>query len=753
VTEALPHDLFVSHGPADGAWVRGYLLPALGLAPERVITSGDFRLGAAAVTEFERAVTSSRYTLLVLTPSYLADEWAIFGEQLTSHASVAAGRDRLIPLVLQPCELPLRIDFRVQRDCTDEAEWDGATARLRQLLAQPEPAPVHIPCPYPGMVPFRAEDARFFYGREAEIEQMFQHLRHQRCLFAIGPSGSGKSSLVSAGLLPRLTGSSYFHPGFWLTRQMRPGSRPMQILTELLGHQPDKPDQAVAHLLAACPPAQRLLLVIDQFEELFTQAERAEQSCFMAALKALRALENCAVLVTMRADFYPDLMNSDLWPVDHSQRLEIAPLRGEALRQAVQQPAADVGVYLEPGLLERLLADAADEPGVLPLVQEIMVLLWDKKARHLIPLRAYEELGRDVGSGLAAAVATKADATLAELTPQQQQIARHVFLSLVQFGEAGPDTRRQQVLADLCRAGDDPGDFHRTVEHLTSHRLLICSSEDDARGPVVDLSHEVLISGWPRLRMWLYEDRASLLLQRRLQQAADEWRTQGRDPSCLYGGTRLDEAKRFAAHNPQELSEDENEFLAASDAREAIRERTRYLGQAAGGAVGAALGYSCAFALGFWSARGDLSVLSVIFLAMFPVGQLVGFSIGIALWLCRHDRARQAAAAGLIGAFTSSATYPLFLLFVTPGGVDFRHVATGAFLGAGLGLGAGLSSTKQRRLAGTTVGGLLGALLAVATGGVLWNPLVTAISGLMLGGLTGAGFRATGVEGDERLIG
>jgi hypothetical protein len=138
---------------------------------------------------------------------------------------------------------------------------------------------------------------------------------------------------------------------------------------------------------------------------------------------------------------------------------------------------------------------------------------------------------------------------------------------------------------------------------------------------------------------------------------------------------------------------------------------------------------------------------------MFTVGQLVGFSIGVALWLFRGDRARQAVAAGLIGALTSSATYPLFLLFVTGGGVDFRHVATGAFLGAGLGLGAGLSSTKQRRLAGTTVGGLLGAILAVATGGVVWNPLITAISGLMLGGLTGVGFRATGIEGEQRLIG
>ena len=210
MTEPCGYDLFVSHAESDSAWVRGHLLPALGLPPERVIAPRDFRPGAPVAAEFERAVTGSRYTVLVLSPAYLADAWAAFGEQLTSHASVAERRDRLIPLLLRPCELPLRIDFRVRLDCTDEASCEDEIARLRVLLGQSEPPPERISCPYPGMVPFRADDARFFYGREAEIGQMLQHLRQQRFLMAIGPSGSGKSSLVSAGLLPRLARSSYF---------------------------------------------------------------------------------------------------------------------------------------------------------------------------------------------------------------------------------------------------------------------------------------------------------------------------------------------------------------------------------------------------------------------------------------------------------------------------------------------------------------------------------------------------------------
>lgn len=228
---------------------------------------------------------------------------------------------------------------------------------------------VRITCPYPGMVPFQAEDARFFYGRENDIRHMLQHLRARRHLLVIGPSGSGKSSLIHAGLLPCLQQYTYFPQGFWLVRELRPGAEPNQALADAIGGDPTHPTQMITALLAAHAPAQRLLLVIDQFEELFTQASRAEQARFIVALQALQPLKACALLLAMRADFYPDLMNSDLWPMAAKQRWEIAPLRGAALRQAIMQPAVDVGVRVEVELLERLLADAANEPGVLPLIQ------------------------------------------------------------------------------------------------------------------------------------------------------------------------------------------------------------------------------------------------------------------------------------------------------------------------------------------------------------------------------------------------
>src|SRR5262249_53003502 len=160
------------------------------------------------------------------------------------------------------------------------------------------------------------------------------------------------------------------------------------------------------------------------------------------------------------------------------ERVEIAPLRGAALRESIVRPAADVGVHLEPVLRERLLHDAGEEPSALPLVQETMVLLWERRTRRLLTISAYEELGGEGRSGLTAALATRADAACAALPPAQQQIARRIFVRLVQFGEGRPDTRRPQSIDALRATSDDPALFTATLRHLTDRRLLTVSSAD-----------------------------------------------------------------------------------------------------------------------------------------------------------------------------------------------------------------------------------------------------------------------------------
>lgn len=450
-----------------------------------------------------------------------------------------------------------------------------------------------VTCPYPGMVPFRAADASHFYGRDEQVARMVQLLRRQRFMMVIGPSGSGKSSLVYAGLLPELEKSRYFAKGYWLIRTMRPGANPTAVLADVLGSDATRGEfepGTVDTLLKRHAPAERLLLLVDQFEEVFTQAERGEQARFIAALQGLRTPENCALILTLRADFYPDLMTSYLWPVDASQRVEVAPLRGEALRIAIERPAADVGVRIEDSLVNQLLADAADEPGALPLLQETMRLLWDDMERRTLSYSAYQQLSRRAGrgnasvSGLAAAIAMKADATLAELNPRQQGIARRIFLRLIHFGEGRADTRRQQPVDSLRAAADKPDEFEQTLEHLTDHRLLTRSGGDHHHPPAVDISHESLIVGWSRLQDWADERREAEQIRRRLEGKASEWVRLGKGSGGLLDEAELPEAEHWlASPDAAELGFDASlpELVAASrqsiedaeQAREAAREK------------------------------------------------------------------------------------------------------------------------------------------------------------------------------------
>lgn len=444
-----------------------------------------------------------------------------------------------------PADTALSQARKAIRAAGNDREWatpvlfsrsdDNRLFDLRDVL----PAP---PCPYPGMLPFRAEDARFFYGREGEIQQMLDHLRHQRLLLVIGPSGSGKSSLIAAGLLPRLEKSTYFAPGFWLVRTMRPLDHPIAALAACLEGDVSQPEQAVGALLAARAPAQRLLLVIDQFEEAFSLADMTEGQQFMAALQTLRSCQQCALVIALRADFFPDLMNCELWPVDPGQRLEVAVLRGGALHQAIRQPAADVEVEIDEALIERLLADAAGEPGALPMLQETLVLLWERMSRRHITLRDYNRLGDGQRSGLSVAIATKADATLAELPPDEQDVARRVFLRLIQFGQGRLDTRRQLPEPELRSAGDNPQTLEQVLKHLTGNRLLTLSGSESNVERLVDIAHERLISDWPRLMEWVKVYKEAEQTRRRLEDKAQEWLRLGGGEGGLLDNLELAEA-------------------------------------------------------------------------------------------------------------------------------------------------------------------------------------------------------------------
>ena len=538
------------HAEADDAWVHGFLLPELGPPEGAVVTPADFTPGASRVDELERAVKGARVVLLVLTPAFLDDTWSELAELLASHARVMARDGRLVPLVLEPCELPLRLDFLVSIDWTRPGTRPAGVARLREQLGRPvsPPEPEQILCPYPGMVAFGEAEARLFFGRASEVDDLARRLRHQDLVMVIGPSGSGKTSLVFAGLLPRLSAD------VWEVRSLRPGADPMGALARALAEPP--------------PPGRRLLLVVDQLEEVFAQAPARERDRFLAELARSCAASEHRLLLTMRADFYGDLMGSPLWPLTEAERLELTPLRDGRLREAITGPADKVGVHVEPALVERLLTDAAAEPGVLPLLQETMALLWEQRSRRLLTLEAYRRLGADGRSGLATALATTADAAYASLSPARRAIARPMLLRLVQLGEGRDDTRRQQPVAALRSAGDDPGEFEATLRHLTRHRLLTLSGGDPSPGEGTsraDLAHEALITAWPALRRWVEEDREGLRVRAQLADDAQVWDGLERDPDALYRGARLQTASEWAEHHPGQLTEVEQAFLAAGE--------------------------------------------------------------------------------------------------------------------------------------------------------------------------------------------
>lgn len=554
--------LLVLFAEEDESFARGYLAPALGALGDgqpaaRLLGGAELRNRSVTALEAELAAHSS--ILLVLTPAFFADPWARVGEQLASFAAVA-GERRVIPLRLAPCELPLRLDATaglelVPEDGEPEEErwqrWDEAMQRLRQTLALAAPRQVELPCPYPGLRPYAASEAAFYFGRAAEIDELVQALdAGGRELFLIGPSGCGKSSLLAAGVLPRMIARAAEQSRRLVVRQLRPGAHPSAALLAALA--PDGKAKAgsaleVEAVISGLASAQtHVLVVIDQLEEAFAQATPGELRSFAAALRVLReasassAAGSVSVLYALRADFFSELLLSPLWAESSQRQHNLAPLSGAALRSALEQPALASGVYFESGLIELLLHDAAEEPGALPLLQETLLQLWQRRRQRLLSLAAYRSLGQGGRSGLVTALAQHADRTLAQLPSARQALAKRLLLRLVAFGEGRPHTRRRQRRRELVSSGQ-AGELSAVIDALARARLLILDSGASSADPdddAVDLCHDALVTAWPQLAGWITARQADEERRRRLEAAAREWVDSGRGSAALLDRTR-----------------------------------------------------------------------------------------------------------------------------------------------------------------------------------------------------------------------
>ncbi len=542
------YDLFISYADADRGWVEGYLFDCLKQSEIKYHSEAAFTLGAPRIAEFERAVKQSRRTLLILSPAYLVDGSSQFIDLLAQTHGLESSTWPVIPLKLQAATLPPRLAMLTSLDATNPEEWDAVVERLCAEFKRPlPPVAIRPDCPYPGMRPFEESDNHRFFGRDAEIDEIKNQLRLHPFVTVIGPSGSGKSSLVFAGLIPALRGTQLFGSGDWNVLRMRPGETPSKTLDELLSGTSLDPK-------VTARSDERLLLIVDQFEEVFT-VSGAEGLPFQERLLGLIGKPDSYLILTVRADFYPDLMSSPLWPEMKAHRQEVLPLREDGLRQAILKPAEKVGVFVESTLVERLVSDAVGEPGILPFVQETLRLLWERVERRFLSVHAYEALvlprkayggteQRPV-TGLQVAMARHADVAFNDLNEQKQNIARRIFLRLVQFGEGRADTRRQQSVEDLRATGDDPVVFMSTLRHLADRRLLTLAGEDTDPDAKVDIAHEALISGWQTLQQWISERRESELSRRRLESKAEEWIRFGKGSGGLLDEAELAEADRY----------------------------------------------------------------------------------------------------------------------------------------------------------------------------------------------------------------
>jgi serine phosphatase RsbU (regulator of sigma subunit)/energy-coupling factor transporter ATP-binding protein EcfA2 len=404
--------------------------------------------------------------------------------------------------------------FEVLRDLIADTRPDLANCLIQSgFESQPLNQPVE--CPYPGLL-FFTEDGRFpFFGRDTEIGDGLTTLFRARFLAVIGRTGSGKSSLALAGILPkwRPAPRGNAEP---VHVYVRPGAQPIAALT-------------AARTQLEAVTAAKALLVIDQFEELLTHDRETQHACARRVEDVL-ADRRYSVLLTVRADFYPDLMELPLWPLVREHRLEVLPLSGDRLRAALVQPAAARGVTIDPVLVERLVKDAAAEPGSLPFVQLVMQELWDQRRDGIIPLEPYEQLG-----GLQAAAARCANDAYRDLEKTWARderargaaLVRRIFVRLVDVARDGRETRRQQSISEL--RGDDASPmFSQVLTHFIDRRLLTSSSASgkDSDGDTerrIDLAHESLITAWSTLRDWLTEVRDVERRLRALAHRADAW--------------------------------------------------------------------------------------------------------------------------------------------------------------------------------------------------------------------------------------
>ncbi|MFF7452536.1 MULTISPECIES: helix-turn-helix domain-containing protein [unclassified Streptomyces] len=442
----------------------------------------------------------------------------------------------------------------------DEQAWERRwrEAVTEQARAADLVADETVPSPYRGLARFEVGDAPLFFGRDEVTDTLVRTVTGHRVVVVFGPSGSGKSSLLRAGLIPRLRGlEGPQRPA--AVRILTPGEHPLRTLDTVCAPAPGEGDT---------------WLVVDQFEEVFTLChDAAERAEFIAHLLAARHPENrLRVILGVRADFYSRCLDQPgLDAIIQEASLPVGRMTPSELREVIVKPAAAEGLIVERALTAHLIEEVREEPGALPLLSHVLLETWRRRRGRTLTMAAYEAAG-----GLHGAIAQTAETFYTRLPDAQAVTARRILLRLITPGDGNPDTRRP---IDVSELGEDQRTDTRTVLDLLARARLIILEDT-----VVELGHEALITAWPRLHGWIEEDRERLRAHRRLTEATRAWAELDRDPGALYRGTRLSTAEEHlcAPGHRDELTATEQAFLNVSIAARheeqlASTRRNRYI--------------------------------------------------------------------------------------------------------------------------------------------------------------------------------
>jgi WD40 repeat protein len=429
----------------------------------------------------------------------------------------------------------LAVTLAYVRACgAPDAEWEARWREVAGELAATQPGAAVAEPPYVGLRPFQADDAGRFFGRERLVGELIDRVTRQRFVGVFGASGAGKSSLLRAGLVPRIQEEGLKGEP-WQTVVMTPGAHPLEELR--------------ARLSDVTPG---FVLVVDQFEEVFTLCQdRRERAAFLAELTALG--DRARVVVGVRADFYGQCSQSpELVEALSDAQVLVGPMTAEELRLAVTRPAGDAGCTIEGALLATIIDDAAGQPGALPLISHALLETWHRRRGAVLTLAAYQETG-----GIRGALAQTAERVYDSFSADQQRVAKDLFLRLTSPGDEGNEHTRRRIDRRELATGDP--DTETVLATLAEVRLITLAES------TVDLAHEALIRAWPRLHRWLADDRDGLRVHRDLTEAALAWESLDRDSGALYRGARLATAREWDAERRRtDLTSSERAFLDAA---------------------------------------------------------------------------------------------------------------------------------------------------------------------------------------------